>query len=111
LRPGEKLYEEPLHASEELRPTEIGGILLASPRVSDHAMITRLINEMVLAATQKDNERALGLIQRLVPEYRPTDNRGGKPSRVEQDETDLIESRPLATVTDIRAAVREGMAS
>ena len=107
LRPGEKLYEEPLHISEELRPTDVGGILLASPRIADHSLISRAIDEMVLSATQKDAERAIGVVQRLVPEYRPTENKDGG-----IDPNDAgVDQRPLATVTDIRKAFREGMAS
>jgi O-antigen biosynthesis protein WbqV len=73
LRPGEKLYEEPLHASEEMQPTEASGILLAAPRVPDHAMLIRLMDELLAAATERRADRVRGLLDRLVPEYQPTD--------------------------------------
>ena len=109
LRPGEKLYEEPLHVSEELQPTEINGILLAAPRICDHAMIVRLLDEMVSAATQKNSDHALAVVRRLVPEYQPTDNTGG--GTVSELIVMQEKKRPLATVTDIRQALREGAAT
>ena len=71
LRPGEKLFEEPLHESEELRPTAASGILLAAPRVPDHAMLLGLVDELIHVAGQRNLRRARELIQSLVPEYRP----------------------------------------
>ena len=72
LRAGEKLFEEPLHVSEELRPTEATGILLAAPRIGDDTMLSRLIDEITQAARGKHTDRARGLIHQLVPEYVPT---------------------------------------
>ncbi|MEX2454104.1 MAG: nucleoside-diphosphate sugar epimerase/dehydratase, partial [Rhodospirillaceae bacterium] len=77
LRPGEKLYEEPLHQSEELHPTELQGILLASPRTADFKMLDRLIRELVGAARTGNAERGLGLVRTIVPEYTPTANADG----------------------------------
>lgn len=77
LRPGEKLYEEPLHQSEELLPTELDGILLASPRTADFAMLERLITKLIEVATVSDVEEALKLIRTVVPEYTPTANKDG----------------------------------
>ena len=45
-RPGEKLFEEILHASEELVPTTHPGILLAAPRATDLTLLTRAIDEL-----------------------------------------------------------------
>ena len=70
--------EEPLHVSEELRPTEATGILLAAPRIGDDTMLSRLIDEITQAARGKHTDRARGLIHQLVPEYVPTSGgRGG----------------------------------
>lgn len=77
LRPGEKLYEEPLHQSEELLPTELDGILLASPRTADFAMLERLITKLIDVATVSDVDEALKLIRTVVPEYTPTANKDG----------------------------------
>ncbi len=71
LRPGEKLYEEPLHASEELKQTEIRAICLAAPRTADYALLCRFIDQLTLAASAKDVKRTLASVARLVPEYQP----------------------------------------
>lgn len=72
LRPGEQLYEEPLHASEELKQTEILAIHRAAPRTADYALLCRVIDQLTLAASAKDSERTLASVARLVPEYQPT---------------------------------------
>ena len=77
LRPGEKLYEEPLHQSEELQATELKGILLAAPRTADFQMLCRLIEELIEAAHTKRVLRIRTLIQTIVPEYTPTANADG----------------------------------
>ncbi len=70
LRPGEKLHEELLHASEELVPTRFQGILLAAPRTADLALLSRAIEEIGDAAAAGRDEQVLALLERLVPEYR-----------------------------------------
>lgn len=77
LRPGEKLYEEPLHQSEELLPTELDGILLVSPRTADFAMLERLILKLIESASVTEIDTALQLIRTIVPEYTPTANKDG----------------------------------
>jgi O-antigen biosynthesis protein WbqV len=72
-RPGEKLFEEVLHASEALAPTEYAGILLAAPRTSDKALIARAIDELAQAARAGDDAECRAIIARLVPEYRPAE--------------------------------------
>jgi O-antigen biosynthesis protein WbqV len=75
LRPGEKLSETLLHANEPLEPTRYGGILAASPRVTDHAVLARAVDELAESAQQRRGGRTLDLLQRLVPEYRPDADR------------------------------------
>ena len=77
LRPGEKLYEEPLHQSEELLPTELDGILLASPRTADFAVLERLILKLIGSASATEIDVALQLFRVIVPEYTPTSNKDG----------------------------------
>jgi FlaA1/EpsC-like NDP-sugar epimerase len=62
LRPGEKLYEEPLHQSEELVPTQLDGILLASPRIADFTMLERLVRQLIETAQNSENDGARQLI-------------------------------------------------
>jgi len=70
LRPGEKLYEELLHASEALSETEIDGVMLASPRAADHAILARALDELEGHARARRTQRTLSLLRDLVPEYR-----------------------------------------
>lgn len=68
-RPGEKLFEEILHASEELVPTTHPGILLAAPRSTDLAALGARIDELADAARAGDTERTRAIVQGLVPEF------------------------------------------
>lgn len=77
LRPGEKLYEEPLHQSEELVPTQLDGILLASPRTADFVMLERLVLKLIDMASTAQIEGARKMIRTIVPEYTPTANKDG----------------------------------
>ncbi len=69
LRPGEKLYEEIFYANETLMPTKAQGIHLAAPRTSDYAMLARALDELTEHAREGREDRVLGLLQTLVPEY------------------------------------------
>jgi O-antigen biosynthesis protein WbqV len=69
LRPGEKLYEELFHATEPLVPTAADGIRLAAPRVIDHAMLSRSLDELAEHARERRIERMMALLATLVPEF------------------------------------------
>ncbi|MEE2997716.1 MAG: nucleoside-diphosphate sugar epimerase/dehydratase [Pseudomonadota bacterium] len=73
-RPGEKLFEEILHASEELVPTNHPGILLAAPRATDLNLLARIIEELAAAARNGDRDGAREIVHRLVPEFKPPDD-------------------------------------
>jgi FlaA1/EpsC-like NDP-sugar epimerase len=81
LRPGEKLHEELFHAAEPLLPTLHPAIRLAAPRAADYAMLARALDELEQAARAGDEERALSLLARLVPEYR-REERPASPGRL-----------------------------
>ena len=68
-RPGEKLFEEILHASEELVPTPHPGILLAAPRATDLALLGLAIDELTAAAHEGRVLETRAIVQRLVPEF------------------------------------------
>jgi O-antigen biosynthesis protein WbqV len=70
LRPGEKLYEELFHEAEKLVPTAGDGILLARPRTADYAVLARALDELEEAARSRNADHALGILSRLVPEFR-----------------------------------------
>lgn len=70
LRPGEKLYEEVQHISEELRPT-------AHPRVlrfvaaRSELDLGQVEQELEAAITRRDPAAVKAAIQKFVPEYTP----------------------------------------
>lgn len=77
-RPGEKLFEEILHASEELVPTPHPGILLAAPRATDITLLDRAIDELTAAAHDGQADETRAIVQRLVPEFQSPDDQNPK---------------------------------
>ena len=74
LRPGERLHEELFHDAEAvLAETQLEGILLAAPRVTDGAVLARALDELELAASQRRVADTLMLLDRLVPEFTAPD--------------------------------------
>jgi FlaA1/EpsC-like NDP-sugar epimerase len=69
LRPGEKLYEELFHDAESLTPTKNAAIRLATPRVADHEVLVRAIDEICAAARENNDETCRNLLTRLIPEF------------------------------------------
>ncbi|TAN49293.1 MAG: polysaccharide biosynthesis protein, partial [Rhodospirillales bacterium] len=74
LRPGEKLYEEVLHAAEPTLPTEQAGILVADPRHTDAQELALALDRLEAFCASADDERARALVISLVPEYREPDH-------------------------------------
>ena len=70
LRPGEKLHEELFHGSEELMPTAHPALHLAAPRTADAELLQRQLDELSALLLQGEKDKALDLLQRLVPEFR-----------------------------------------
>jgi len=73
LRPGEKLFEEILHDSEELLPTECKGIVLAAPRTGDAVALGNAIDELAQICRRGDAAALQAQLARLVPEYGPSE--------------------------------------
>ncbi len=69
LRPGEKLYEELFHGQEPPRPTKFRGLLVATPRTADPALVGRAIDEIAAACRAGNPRAALAQLSRLVPEF------------------------------------------
>ncbi len=69
MRPGEKLREELFHKAEELVPTSVKGIQLASPRTVDHTVLARALDGLVESARGGRVEETLVRLCQLVPEY------------------------------------------
>jgi FlaA1/EpsC-like NDP-sugar epimerase len=73
LRPGEKLYEELFHGQEPPRPTAFAGLLVATPRTADPALVGRAIDEIAATCRAGNAAAALAQLGRLVPEFAPDD--------------------------------------
>lgn len=71
VRPGEKLFEELFHDSEPLVPTEYESILLATPRTVDHRVLLHALNKLEELTRAGKAEKALAMLGRLIPDYRP----------------------------------------
>ncbi len=71
LRPGEKLFEELFHGKEPPEPTGHPGLLMATPRTADPALVGRAIDEIAAACRGGQARLALTLLGRLVPEFEP----------------------------------------
>lgn len=69
LRPGEKLYEELFHGKEPPVPTGYPGLLMATPRTADPAIVGRSIEEIGTACRGGQSKLALMLLSRLIPEF------------------------------------------
>ncbi len=69
LRPGEKLYEELFHGKEPPVPTGYAGLLMATPRTADPAIVGRAIDEIATACRGGQARLALTLLGRKVPEF------------------------------------------
>ena len=70
LRPGEKLYEELFHDSEQLEPTNHEKILLARHRIVEWGRLEALIERLESACDQYDENELLLSIEEFVPENR-----------------------------------------
>ncbi|MBV9757153.1 MAG: polysaccharide biosynthesis protein, partial [Alphaproteobacteria bacterium] len=73
LRPGEKLFEELFHGREPAVPTDYPGLLMATPRTADPAIVGRAIEEIASACRGGQVRLALATLARLVPEFEPND--------------------------------------
>lgn len=71
LRPGEKLYEELFDNKETLSGTGASGILAASPRSIEGALIVRIFDEMKRRIDAQDLPGALRLLKSTVGEFIP----------------------------------------
>jgi O-antigen biosynthesis protein WbqV len=69
LRPGEKLFEELFHGSEQPVPTGHPGLLMANPRMADLAKIRAAIAGIAAAAEMADAAAGLSILADMVPEF------------------------------------------
>ncbi len=69
LRPGEKLFEELFHDSEEISQTSHPKILLASCRRVEQRTLDRVLASLERACAEPDDARMRELLLELVPEH------------------------------------------
>ena len=69
MRPGEKLSEELFHGREPPAPTGHPGLLMATPRTADPAIVGRAIEEIATACRAGQVRLALTSLGRLIPEF------------------------------------------
>jgi FlaA1/EpsC-like NDP-sugar epimerase len=81
LRPGEKLHEELFHGQEPPVPTGHAGLLMATPRTADPAIVGRAMDEIATACRGGQARLALTLLGRLVPEFAHNADGTAEPSR------------------------------
>lgn len=70
LRPGEKLYEELLTNEENTMPTHHPQILIAKVRSYDFNEITSNIDDLTSMFDGQNNDKIVGLMKYIVPEFR-----------------------------------------
>ena len=72
LRPGEKLFEEMFHNSEELTQTAHEKLLQAKSRYVDWIELMQTFNLMQLAYVDEEDDELMLLLKSLVPEFQPS---------------------------------------
>lgn len=70
LRPGEKLYEELLTASENNLPTHNEKIMIANVDVMSYAKVGQLVNSLIAEANNGNRLEVVRLMKKIVPEYK-----------------------------------------
>lgn len=70
LRPGEKLYEELLNDTSKTIPTHHEKIMIAEEIIEEYKNLHFDIEELLLSARQYNNEIAVTLMKKIVPEFK-----------------------------------------
>ena len=69
LRPGEKLYEELFHASEEYSGTKHPKILLAESRKVEWDILSHQLDDIFSACEQRNESGVIVALKSIIPEY------------------------------------------
>ncbi len=81
LRPGEKLFEELFHGEEPPLPTGHPGLLMATPRTAELAMVRQAIREIAEFCRAGEVGHALAVLNRIVPELAHSPGIAAEPVR------------------------------
>lgn len=71
LRPGEKLFEELFYDAENVKRTELSGILLANAVKCELGVLQKSLEALEKHCRERNAESAVTLLKSLVPEYNP----------------------------------------
>ena len=69
LRPGEKLFEELFHESEEYSGTKHPKILLSESRDTNWDKFSEQMNDIFSASVERDVNQAVALLKSIIPEF------------------------------------------
>lgn len=78
LRPGEKLYEELMHETENLLPTDHSSVMVAQPRFVQLKAVQNQISLISAAAQEGNEEEVVRLLKVYIPEFDRTSNEATK---------------------------------
>ncbi len=78
LRPGEKLYEELMHESENLLPTDHPSLMVACPRFVQLKTVRSQVSNITEAARKGDGDEVVRLLKVYIPEFDATSNEAKK---------------------------------
>ncbi|WP_135081445.1 nucleoside-diphosphate sugar epimerase/dehydratase [Terasakiella sp. SH-1] len=70
LRPGEKLFEEIFHGDEPPTPSELTGVMIATPRVRNCEKLQSELKQLEQLCLSKEISTALDYVQTMVPELK-----------------------------------------
>lgn len=70
LRPGEKLYEELLNDTSKTLPTHHEKIMIAQETYDDFTLLTSLLNDLIIAASNYSVEDVVLKMKEIVPEFK-----------------------------------------
>ncbi|MGV8996024.1 MAG: polysaccharide biosynthesis protein [Parvibaculaceae bacterium] len=71
LRPGERLTETLFQADEELVGTSYTGLQVANAKTGDHAFVRRLIDQLILTATDHNDAAVKDLLDVAISDFAP----------------------------------------
>ncbi len=94
LRPGEKLYEELMHETENLLATDHPSLMVAQPRFVQLKTVQSQITNISEAARKGESEEVVRLLKVYIPEF---DASSSEAKKARDDKTRIVELRGKAS--------------
>lgn len=95
LRPGEKLYEEVMHKTEDLLPTHNDKIMIGKVHKHDYDLVNNRISFLLATLNELNNEIMVEQMKAIVPEYISMNSPYVKSNRKNIDTSDAKIHQPL----------------